>query len=125
LNEGTPLTLIEAMANARPVVATAVGGVVDLLGAPVGPVAQPQGTPGYQLCARGVSVASGDAQGFARGLARLIDEPDLRDDLGRIGLEFVTQNYAKERLMRDMAELYRDLVRPVPGTRAASPAHHA
>ncbi len=31
-NEGTPLTLIEAMANARACVATAVGGVVDLLG---------------------------------------------------------------------------------------------
>ena len=29
LNEGTPLTLIEAMANARPVIATEVGGVVD------------------------------------------------------------------------------------------------
>ena len=35
LNEGTPLTLIEAMANARPVISTAVGGVVDLLGEPV------------------------------------------------------------------------------------------
>jgi glycosyltransferase involved in cell wall biosynthesis len=125
LNEGTPLTLIEAMANARPVVATAVGGVVDLLGAPVGPAAHPEETPGYQLCARGVSVASGDAQGFARGLARLIDDPALRDDLGRIGLEFVTQNYAKERLLRDMAELYRELVRPELRTRAPSPAHHA
>ncbi|MDX6559864.1 MAG: hypothetical protein QOF72_2913 [Blastocatellia bacterium] len=125
LNEGTPLTLIEAMANARPVVATAVGGVVDLLGAPVGPEASPQETPGYQLCRRGVSVASGDAQGFARGLARLIDDPALRDDLGRIGLEFVTQNYAKERLLKDMADLYRDLVRPVLETRAPSPAHHA
>ena len=31
-NEGTPLTLIEAMANARPVISTAVGGVMDLLG---------------------------------------------------------------------------------------------
>jgi len=34
-NEGTPLTLIEAMANARPVIATSVGGVVDLLGEPL------------------------------------------------------------------------------------------
>jgi len=34
-NEGTPLTLIEAMANARPVISTAVGGVVDLLGEPL------------------------------------------------------------------------------------------
>ncbi|HUF05630.1 MAG TPA: glycosyltransferase [Aridibacter sp.] len=31
-NEGTPLSLIEAMASRRPVVSTAVGGVVDLLG---------------------------------------------------------------------------------------------
>ena len=31
-NEGTPLTLIEAMANARACIATAVGGVVDVLG---------------------------------------------------------------------------------------------
>jgi glycosyltransferase involved in cell wall biosynthesis len=33
-NEGTPLTLIEAMANGRALIATAVGGVVDLLGEP-------------------------------------------------------------------------------------------
>ena len=31
-NEGTPLSLIEAMANGRPVLSTAVGGVCDLLG---------------------------------------------------------------------------------------------
>jgi len=108
LNEGTPLTLIEAMANARPVIATAVGGVVDLLGAPASPAAP---ASGYQICQRGVSVASGDAEGFARGLARLIEDSGLRDDLGRTGLEFVTRAYAKERLLTDVAELYRDLLR--------------
>jgi glycosyltransferase involved in cell wall biosynthesis len=108
LNEGTPLTLIEAMANARPVIATSVGGVVDLLGAPA---AKSDNAAGFQICQRGVSVASGDGEGFARGLARLIDDSELRDDLGRAGLEFVTRAYAKERLLADMAELYRDLLR--------------
>ena len=111
LNEGTPLTLIEAMANARPVIATAVGGVVDMLGPQVPQGAKrDDGASGYQLCRRGVSVASGDAGGLARGLARLIEDPELRDELGRNGLEFVIRNYAKERLLTDIAELYRDLV---------------
>src|SRR5882672_768043 len=108
LNEGTPLTLIEAMANARPVVATSVGGVVDLLGAPA---PQSGEAPGYQICERGVLVASGDAEGFGRGLARLIGDCDLRDNLGQAGLDFVTENYAKERLLTDIAELYRELMR--------------
>jgi glycosyltransferase involved in cell wall biosynthesis len=107
LNEGTPLTLIEAMANARPVIATAVGGVVDLLG---DPAVESGEASGYQICQRGVSVASGDAEGFARGLARLIEDAALRTDLGRSGLEFVTRAYAKERLLTDMSELYRDLL---------------
>jgi glycosyltransferase involved in cell wall biosynthesis len=107
LNEGTPLTLIEAMANARPVVATDVGGVADLLGSPA---RQYDEAPGYHICERGVSVAGGNAEGFAGGLQRLIADPNLRDDLGRAGLDFVTHKYAKERLLRDMAELYRDLM---------------
>ncbi len=106
LNEGTPLTLIEAMANARPVVATSVGGVIDLLGAPA---PQSGEAPGYQICERGVLVASGDAEGFARGLARLIGDCDLRDNLGQAGLDFVTENYAKERLLTDIARLYREI----------------
>lgn len=114
LNEGTPLTLIEAMANARPVIATSVGGVMDLLGNPVREGArqdakQDDAAAHYQVCERGVSVASGDAEGFARGLARLIEDRNLRTELGARGLEFVTQNYARERLLRDMSALYRDL----------------
>src|SRR3989441_7212787 len=68
LNEGTPLTMIEAMANARPVIATAVGGVVDLLG----PRSQGKEEDGYTICSRGVLVRSGDEGGFASGLARLV-----------------------------------------------------
>jgi glycosyltransferase involved in cell wall biosynthesis len=110
---------IEAMANARSSAATSVGGVTDLLGPPVPPDPQPvDAAVGYQLRERGVSVVSGDAEGFARGLARLSEDPGLRRELGRRGLEFVTQNYAKERLLRDMSALYSDLTL---GTRTSRP----
>ncbi|HEX6650672.1 MAG TPA: glycosyltransferase, partial [Pyrinomonadaceae bacterium] len=95
LNEGTPLTLIEAMANERPVVATSVGGVVDLLGDVVedGP---------YQVCKRGLAVPAGDEEAFVSALSRIIRDRSLRQELGSRGLEFVEVNYAKERLFEDV-----------------------
>ena len=107
LNEGTPLTLIEAMANARPVIATEVGGVVDLLG-PI--VSTGKAEPGYAICERGLLARSGDADGLARGLARLIEDESLRAELGVKGRDFVLRNYAKERLLADMAQLYGQLI---------------
>ncbi|MGQ0761886.1 MAG: glycosyltransferase [Acidobacteriota bacterium] len=105
-NEGTPLTLIEAMANARPVVSTAVGGVVDLLGARLADGA------GHTVCERGISVKSGDVEGFAEGLTRLGQDEGLRKEIGGRGREFVARNYAKERLLADMSRLYEELVKP-------------
>jgi glycosyltransferase involved in cell wall biosynthesis len=103
-NEGTPLTLIEAMANERPVVATAAGGVVDLLGARLAD------GDGYTVCERGISVESGDVDGFAEGLNRLVRDDGLRKELGRRGREFVVRNYAKERLIDDISNLYEQLL---------------
>jgi glycosyltransferase involved in cell wall biosynthesis len=102
-NEGTPLTLIEAMANARPVVATSVGGVVDLLGDVVedGP---------YQVCKRGISVPANDVEAFVAALSRIIHDRSLQQELGRRGLEFVEVNYSKERLFEDIKSLYRELI---------------
>jgi len=101
-NEGTPLTLIEAMANARPVVATSVGGVVDLLGDVVedGP---------YDVCRRGLSVPAGDEEAFVSALSRIIRDRSLRQELGERGLEFVEVNYSKERLFEDIKNLYGEL----------------
>ncbi|HEX2268671.1 MAG TPA: glycosyltransferase [Pyrinomonadaceae bacterium] len=92
-NEGTPLTLIEAMANARPVVATSVGGVVDLLGD-----------------GRGICVPSGDEEAFAAALSRLAADRQLQRELGARGLEFVTRVYPKERLVEDIKRLYEELL---------------
>jgi len=115
LNEGTPLTLIEAMANARPVIATAVGGVVDLLGSTV------SGRDGYRICERGLLVESGDAEGFARGLARFVEDPALRQRISAKGPEFVAQHYSKARLLADISRLYRELTgsAPISGGKAA------
>ena len=110
-NEGTPLTLIEAMLNERPVIATAVGGVVDLLGATVDSSA---GTNLFTVCERGIRVQPDDAAAFAEGLARLIGDPELRREIGKRGWKFIEQNYSKQRLLDDIGSLYRELVHAEP-----------
>ncbi|MCM3905815.1 MAG: glycosyltransferase [Pyrinomonadaceae bacterium] len=105
LNEGTPLTLIEAMANARPVIATAVGGVVDLLGDTI----EEHQDERYTIRQRGLSCQSNDAVAMAAGLFHLIENPELRSELGNRGLEFVTGNYSRERLLDDVKALYKQL----------------
>jgi glycosyltransferase involved in cell wall biosynthesis len=106
-NEGTPLTLIEAMLNERPVIATAVGGVIDLLGE----VTSVSRNAGYAICARGLRVVSNDASAFAAGLARLIGDENLRKTTGERGRQFVEQNHSRERLLDDITTLYGELVR--------------
>ncbi|HEX3280228.1 MAG TPA: glycosyltransferase [Pyrinomonadaceae bacterium] len=105
LNEGTPLTLIEAMANARPVISTGVGGVVDLLG----PVSA-SNDGAFILCERGVRTRPNDASGFASGLAQLIGSESLRREMGERGLQFVLSHYSKERLLADIKNLYAELL---------------
>lgn len=109
-NEGTPLTLIEAMANARPCVATAVGGVADLLGAEVKPSSGADDRlSAYTLRERGLLVRPDDREAFCDGMARLIKDEDLRREMGQRGQSFVERNYSKERLLTDIMGLYREL----------------
>lgn len=103
-NEGTPLTLIEAMANARAAIATSVGGVVDLLG----PVVD------GEVCARGLSIPPGDARAFAAGIEKLVSDRELRERVGRNGFEFVQSKYAKQRLLLDIKNLYDELLHVQP-----------
>jgi glycosyltransferase involved in cell wall biosynthesis len=108
LNEGTPLTLIEAMASERAVAATAVGGVVDLLG---GVEASELRRPAaWRVCERGVQVEPGDAEAFSRALEHLADHPELRASMGGRGRAFAEENYSKERLVADVLRLYENLL---------------
>jgi glycosyltransferase involved in cell wall biosynthesis len=104
LNEGTPLSLIEAMANGKSVISTAVGGVVDLLGK----VETEEN--GYKICERGISVKSNDAESFATGLLFLANSPQLRKKLETDSKLFVNNRYSKERLITDIGNLYKNLL---------------
>lgn len=90
LNEGTPISLIEAMASGKAVLSTDVGGVRDVV------------THGET----GLLVSSGDIQGFSSSLVRLLSDRDLRDEMGKRGRSAVSEKFSKERLVRDIERLY-------------------
>ena len=102
-NEGTPVSAIEALGAGRPVVATRVGGVPDVVR---------DGVDGYL-------VEAGDVAGLAEALARLAADPELRDRMGAAGRERVLPRYAVERLIDDVDRLYRSLLE-VEGLRPAA-----
>jgi glycosyltransferase involved in cell wall biosynthesis len=105
LNEGTPVTLIEAMAAGTPVIATDVGGVKDLLG-PID-----TRTPGgYNLARRGILVPSGDREALAGALLFALERRASLNPVTEGARDFVLREYALERLVRDLDILYRELV---------------
>jgi glycosyltransferase involved in cell wall biosynthesis len=67
ISEGMPMSVLEAMAQGRPVVCTAVGGVPDAV----------------KGC--GVITAPGDSHALAMGMVTLLRRPDLAWSLGRRG----------------------------------------
>jgi glycosyltransferase involved in cell wall biosynthesis len=122
LNEGTPLSLLEAMANCRPVISTAAGGVVDLVGPPAaaqGAAASTDHLPGFRLHERGVLLKEPHPEALAQGLAELVTASRLREELGARGRQYVVENYSVERLVHDMAALYGELLGRSPPTDSA------
>lgn len=103
LNEGTPLTLIEALNAGRPVVATEVGGVVDILGE------RRETLAGFSHWEHGLTARSRDVAGFASALANLLEQPELRQQMGARGQAFVQTRLSRTRLIKDIETLYREL----------------
>jgi glycosyltransferase involved in cell wall biosynthesis len=95
-NEGTPVVAIEALAAGRPVVATRVGGVPDVV---------TEGTDGFL-------VEVGDTDALADRLEQLARDPELRRSMGAAGREHVVPRYRVERLVDDVDALYRELLKP-------------
>ena len=94
VNEGTPVSAIEALASGTPVVANRVGGVPDVVR---------DGVDGFL-------VEAGDVEAAADGLARLASDPELRRTLGEAGRARVLERYSVARLVDDVDRLYRSLL---------------
>src|SRR5262249_11506316 len=114
LNEGTPLTLIEAMYCGRAVAATEVGGVADLMGE------RRDRIEGFTVCDDGSTAPSRNVEAFARALRFLVERPELRREMGESGRAFVTTQMSKERLLRDIGRLYGELAGLTPDVALSS-----
>ena len=92
--EGLPLVLLEAMARARPVVATPVGGTPELV------------TDGET----GLLVPPRDPEALAEALRRVLDDPDLARRLGDAGRAQVAERFSASEQERRVLEIYDDVV---------------
>lgn len=100
--EGTSMSILEAMASALPVVATAVGGTPSLVGD------------------RGLLVKADDHVELASALARLAREAALRDHLGRAAREWVLANATVAAMAERYEALYRVCFRRANASRESA-----
>lgn len=94
LNEGTPVSLIEAQASNRPIVSTRVGGIENVV------------VPGRTA----LLSESGDMHGLTSHLIALVENDVQRKAMGDGGWAHVRDRYHYNRLVEDTATLYRSLL---------------
>jgi len=93
-NEGTPMSLIEALAAARPVVATDVGGVRTVVR---------DGLTGHL-------VAADDVAALVAGLGRVLGDRGAAAAMARAGRDDVTARFGLDAMVATMTALYDDLL---------------
>lgn len=93
INEGTPVSIIEAMAAGRPIITTPVGGVSDFIENQVSGV----------ICEANLTI-------FANEVGRLLADSSLREKLGSKASASVKALFDYRRLVSDMDTLYTGLL---------------
>jgi glycosyltransferase involved in cell wall biosynthesis len=92
--EGLPLALLEAMALGLPVVATAVDGILEVVG--------------HER--EGLLAASGDDAALAAALSRLARDPALARTLGEAGRRRVRERFTAQAMVEATARVYAELL---------------
>jgi glycosyltransferase involved in cell wall biosynthesis len=93
-----PTTVLEAMASATPVVATAHGGAPEMV----------------QDGVTGLLVRSGDAEAMAFAIIRLLRDPAMRSRMGEAGRDRVTREFSPAAFSAAYLRVYRELARGQP-----------
>lgn len=91
--EGVPQSITQALAMARPVVATNVGSVNELI----------------QNEVTGLLVPILDVDALAAGIARFLRQPDFAAACGQRGRQHIVENFSRERMIDRTLELYARL----------------
>jgi glycosyltransferase involved in cell wall biosynthesis len=95
LNEGTPLSVIEAQFFKRPIVSTDAGGVKDTM---------KDGVSGF-------ITGREDIPGFTEKLKLLINNSQLRQTMGEAGFEFAEEKFSKDKEIERTKKLYFSLLK--------------
>jgi glycosyltransferase involved in cell wall biosynthesis len=93
-SEGLPLVILEAMAQGRPVIATRIGGIPEIID---------DGNTGFLY-------EHEDHEAFATLMLTLLRNRELRDKIGNNGREEVALNWTVKRFGNDMKSLYQKLI---------------
>jgi glycosyltransferase involved in cell wall biosynthesis len=94
LNEGTPVSLIEAQAANNIVVSTNVGGISDII----------------IENKTGLLADKKDYHDFGKQLKKVIENESLKKTMSKSGYEFVKNKFNYKRLVNEMTELYKKLL---------------
>ena len=94
LNEGTPVSLIEAQAAGKPIVSTRVGGIADV-------VMEDKTALLSEIT---------DEKAFSDNLLQLVNDASLRNKFSNAGRDYVISQFSYHRLVKDMSNLYNELL---------------
>lgn len=92
--EGFGLVLLEAMALKKPVVATSVGGIPEVV----------------QDGVTGILVSPRDPKPLAEAIQRLLQNPQMRFEMGAAGRARVERCFSREQAVRRVQDLYQAVV---------------
>jgi len=97
--EGVPISVLEAMAAAKPVVATNTGGIAEVI---------IEGVNGYLVCPK-------DIVGMSKRVITLLSNQNLREQLGQNAHKSLDERFSREKMSQETATLYEEILNAKAG----------